>query len=162
MAAKCTIVNAEGYTLRALPNNKFNDATKVQKTWTFSVKGVDLDKGVYSESIKKALDQLEAAGFKNLKVVACDDAGDAPKEYQEKAATATEKTKVTKGKSAPKDKELAAFIAEETKGLSAEEKSAVEDFWSGVNDKCKMCSRGCRQSTRVTLISCPQYTREAA
>ena len=157
MSKKVTIVNAQGQTLRYLEIAKFNTGTEKKPfTRTFSAKGNDPENGVFSKTIEKALALLKEKGFDNLQVIFLDEDEEAPAEIREKAEKESKKNKAAKGQVAP---ELEEFLKETTKGMTGEEAEANREFWSGINEKCIGCTRSCRQSQRVTIAQCLQYSK---
>lgn len=156
MADKCTIINEEGFALKNLPNNKFIDAkSKNTVPWTFSLKNVNLESGTYSTTIQKALAQLEAAGFKNLRVVRVDQ--QLENDQDEKQA----KAQVTKGTKQPRTQAESEEICKKAGiDLNLEENYLFKE----INHKCVPCANNtrCPQSSKAVIYSCGAYKAKEA
>lgn len=55
-------------------------------------------------------------------------------------------------------------ILNETETETESDKKACEEFekryWGELNDLCMSCNRGCKQSSKVTIWKCPQYSKK--
>lgn len=45
-----------------------------------------------------------------------------------------------------------------TKEVDPDYDPMEDEFWKDLNPTCIGCNRGCKQSSKVTLIQCPQYS----
>ena len=155
---KYTIVNLDtGCSLRSLPNGKFNTGNeKKLQVWSFSGKNGDR-----SPAITKALDLLKNKGYNNLKVVPLSDTDETPAEYEAQAA----KSAIQKGTKQPKTKaDNKDWMEAACKGMTGDEREAMEEFWAEMNPKCVPCKKNhrCGQSSKVLIYQCPQFEKDAA
>ncbi len=140
---KCTIINAEGFSLKNRPNKKFNNPTdKKMSIWTFSTKNWNQETNECTGALADCLNELAEAGYQNLTVVLSD------MNLEIKQDSKIIDSQVASGIKAPRTKEEAQVIIDQYDD---------NELFNEVNHKCVGCSKSCKQSNRATIYQCPQY-----